>query len=401
MNIHEYQAKKILSKYGIKIPRGEIAYTPAEAKRVAARCSLRGPWMLKAQIQSGARNRGYFLEPDAGKKGGIRVIKSRRDIIKNAEQMLGSTLVTVQTGPKGKLVSRIYVEAFATVTGYFYAGLAIDRVNAALTLLVAPISPSQEISQLALNEPEKVLKIRLDLEGETTPEQVQQVMEFLKLPSKSAKSLEVFINGLHRAFIDYDATMIEINPAGVMKNGDVLALDAKISFDDNALYRHPDIQKLQDDYEESDRELQAAKYKFNYSEFDGSVGCIVNGDGIALAAMDLLRSKNTGTACFLNVKGGVDKDKIASGIKIIMTNPRVEGILINILGGFLRCNLIADGIIAAASEVGLNVPLVVRFEGTNKDEAREILANSKLPVIMADTMEEAVDKLVSAVEEND
>lgn len=401
MNIHEYQAKKILNSFGIKIPKGGVAYTPSEAKRVASRISLRGPWMLKAQIQSGARNQGYFLEPKAGKRGGIRLIKSRREILRQAEQMLGSTLVTMQTGPKGKMVSRLYVEAHAKVERIFYAGLAIDRVNSALTLLIADIKKDEEISVLAINNPEKILKIKLDLEGETKPEQVNSVMNFLELAPKSAKSLESFINGLHRAFISYDATMIEINPAGVMKNGEIVALDAKISFDDNALYRHPDIQRLQDDYEADERELQASKYRFNYSEFDGSIGCIVNGDGIALAAMDLLSRRNVGTACFLNVKGGVDKDKIASGIKIIMTNPRVEGILINVLGGFLRCNLIADGIIAAASEVGLNVPLVVRFEGTNKDEAREILQHSKLPVIMAETMEDAVNKLVTAVEESD
>ncbi len=400
MNIHEYQAKKILSRYGIKVPKGGIAYTPNEAKKVASRVSLRGPWMLKAQIQSGARNKGYFLEKTAGHRGGIRLIKSRRDIINQAQQMLGSTLVTVQTGPKGKLVSRLYVEAFNKVERIFYAGVAVERVNASLTLLVAPIK-DEEITNLAINEPDKILRIPLDLEGETTPAQVQRVMDFLKLPTKSARSLETFINGLHRVFLDYDATMIEINPVGVQKNGELIALDAKISFDDNALYRHADISRLQDDYEASDRELQAAKYRFNYSEFDGSIGCIVNGDGIALAAMDMLRKKGVGTACFLNVKGGVDKDKIASGIKIIMTNPRVEGILINILGGFLRCNLIADGIIAAASEVGLNVPLVVRFEGTNKDEAKEILQKSKLPIIMAETMEEAVNLLVKAVEESD
>lgn len=400
MNIHEYQAKRILSRYGINIPKGGIAYTPNEAKRVASRSSLRGPWMLKAQIQSGARNKGYFLEKKAGNRGGVRLVKSRRDIIHQAEQMLGSTLVTVQTGPKGKLVSRVYVESYVKVTSIFYAGLAVDRLNAALTLLIAEIK-DEDISQIALNAPEKILKIQLDLEGDTTPEQVHAVLDFLKLKPKSAKSLEVFINGLHRAFVDNDATMIEVNPAGVMKNGEIVALDAKISFDDNGLYRHQDILRLHDDYEASERELQAEKYRFTYSEFDGSVGCIVNGDGIALAAMDLLRSRNVGTACFLNVKGGVDKDKIASGIKIIMTNPRVEGILINILGGFLRCNLIADGIIAAASEVGLNVPLVVRFEGTNKDEAREILEHSKLPIIMADTMEDAVNKLVAALEESD
>lgn len=400
MNIHEYQAKKILSEYGIKIPKGGIAYTPAEAKKVAAKVSLRGPWVLKAQIQSGARDKGYFLEKSAGREGGIRRIKSRRDIMEQAEQMLGATLVTVQTGPKGKPVSRLYVEAFNQVEQIFYAAVAVERVSASLTLLVAPIK-NKDITNLAINEPEKILRIPLDLEGETTPAQVQQVMSFLKLPTKSARSLETFINGLHRVFLDFDATMIEVNPVGVQKNGDLVALDAKISFDDSALYRHSDIRRLQDDYEASERELQAAKYRFSYSEFDGSIGCIVNGDGLALAVMDLLRKKGPGTACFLNVKGGVDKDKIASGIKIIMTNPRVEGILINILGGFLRCNLIADGIIAAASEVGLNVPLVVRFEGTNKDEAKEILQKSKLPIIMAETMEDAVNLLVQAVEESD
>ncbi|MBR2033428.1 MAG: ADP-forming succinate--CoA ligase subunit beta [Alphaproteobacteria bacterium] len=400
MNIHEYQAKKILCQYGIKIPKGGIAYTPEETKRVAAKTSSRGPWVLKAQIQSGARNKGYFLEKSAGKQGGIRIVKSRRDIIGQAEQMLGATLVTVQTGPKGKPVSRLYVEAFNNVKKIFYAGLAVDRETATLTLLVA-LTEKTDITSIAINKPEKILRLPLDLDKEVSPEQVQKVMEFLKLPTNCASGLEKFINALHRVFLDYDATMIEINPVGVKKNGELVALDAKISFDNNALYRHEDIRKLNDDYEASERELKAAKYRFGYSEFEGSIGCIVNGDGIALAAMDLLRKKGVDTACFLNVKGGVDKDKIASGIKIIMTNPRVEGILINILGGFLRCNLIAEGIIAAASEVGLNVPLVVRFEGTNKEEAKEILQKSKLPIIMANTMEDAVNLLVKAVEDSD
>ncbi len=400
MNIHEYQAKKILQQYGIRIPKGGVAYTPNEAKKTAARASARGPWMLKAQIQSGARQKGYFLEKEAGARGGIRQIKNRRDILRNAEQMLGATLVTVQTGPAGKTVGRLYVEEFKKIERIFYAGIAIDRVHSALVLLVAAIK-NEDITNIAFNHPERILKLNLDLEGDTRPEQVREVMDFLKLPPKSARSLETFINGMHRAFIDYDATMIEVNPVGLMKNGELVALDAKISFDDNALFRHKDIQALQDDYEASERELQAAKYKFNYSEFGGSIGCIVNGDGLALAVMDTLRVKGLDTACFLNVKGGVDKDKIASGIKIIMTNPRVEGILINILGGFLRCNLIADGIIAAASEVGLNVPLVVRFEGTNKEEAKEILTKSKLPIILAESMEEAAAKLAEAMEEAD
>lgn len=398
MNIHEYQAKKILSGYGIKTPKGGIAYTPTEAKNVAAKVSWRGPWVLKAQIQSGARNKGYFLEKDAGKEGGIRIVKSRRQIFENAEQMLGSTLVTMQTGPLGKKVSRIYVEAFNHIETAFYMAFAVSRTDAELTLLVASIQDG-DILRIALNKPEKILKVKLSVNGETRPEQVREVMDFLNLKPRAARHLESLINNLHKAFLELDASMIEINPVGVMKNGELIALDAKISFDDNALFRHHDIAQLKDDCEMSEREVQAGRYKFTYSEFDGSVGCIVNGDGLALAAMDLLRDKNIGTACFINVKGGVDKDKVASGIKIIMTNPRVEGILLNILGGFVRCNLIADGIVAAASEVGLNVPMVVRFEGTNKDLAKEILENSHLPVIWAETMEESVDKLARAIEE--
>ncbi len=398
MNIHEYQAKKILESYGIKIPKGLIAYTPTEAKIAAEKVSARGPWMLKAQIQSGARNKGYFLEKDAGDSGGIRLISSKRKIYENAEQMLGSTLVTMQTGPAGKKVSRIYVEAFSKVERGFYLAVAISRVAAELTLLAATAQDG-DVLKLALNHPQKILKVNLKLNSSICPEQVQQIMDFLKLPPRSAGHLESLINSLHKAFWETDASMIEINPVGVLKNGELIALDAKISFDDNALFRHEKLAALKDDCEMSERELQATRYKFTYSEFDGSVGCVVNGNGLAVTAMDMLRDKEKGTACFINVKGEIDKDKIASGIKIIMTNPRVEGILLNILGGFLRCNLIADGIVAAAAEVGLNVPMVVRIEGTNKKLAKEILQNSRLPIIWADTMEESVDKLVQAMEE--
>ena len=254
---------------------------------------------------------------------------------------------------------------------------------------------------MALNNSRKILKIDLSLKQGPTEEQIYRIINFLRLDEKSLKSMETFVTGLHKIFIDHDATMIELSPVGIMKNGNLVVLDAKMSFDDNALYRHKSLQKLQDDNELEERELQALKYGFKYSEFDGNIGCIVNGDGIALAAMDMLGRKNAGTACFLNVKGGVDKDKIAAGIKIIMTNPKVEGILINVLGGFLRCNLIAEGIINATSEVGLNVPLVVRFEGTNKEEAQEILERSKLPIIIANNMENSVDMLLQAIEEGD
>ena len=398
MNIHEYQAKQILSEYGVKIPKGMIAYTPNEAKAAADKLSRTGPWMLKAQIQSGARDKGYFIEKDRGQGGGIRLVKSKRKVIEIAKQMLGATLVTMQTGPQGKKVNRVYVENYIKVEKSFYLSVAINRVTAELTLIVAPLQHS-DILKVALTEPEKILKVKLNIAQNTQPEQVKEIMDFLNLPSRSAKYLENLVNGVHKAFLQTDASMIEINPVGVLRNGELVALDSKISIDDNALYRQNSLAHLKDDCESSEREIKAAKYKFTYSEFDGSVGCIVNGDGIALAAMDMLREKSIGTACFINVKGGVDKDKIASGIKIIMTNPRVEGILLNILGGFVRCNLIADGIVAAASEVGLNVPMVIRFEGTNKDIAKEILDNSRLPVIWADSMEESVEKLAKAIEE--
>ncbi len=402
MNIHEYQAKKILTRYGIFIPRGKVAYTPNEAKRAAVHVSLRGPWMLKAQIQSGAREKGYFLDSKS-RKGGIRLIKRRRDIVREAEQMLGGTLVTAQTGPKGKFVSRIYVEAFQKVRKKFYAGMVINRVVPALTLLIANLEEGgKDIITKAVEEPKKVLKLKLDFKKGASLRQIELVRRFLELNEPSRKHIAKLISAMHQAFIENDATMIEINPAGVTRRGRIVALDAKMSFDGNAMFRHPEINRLQDDYEEGGRELRAEKSGFQYREFeDGNIGCIVNGDGIAMAAMDFIRTKGLNTCCFLNVKGGVDRDKIAAGIKIIMTNPKVEGILINILGGFLRCNLIAEGIIAAASEVGLNVPLVVRFEGTNKDAAREILINSRLPLIIADTMEESVDKLITAMEESE
>lgn len=400
MNIHEYQAKQILSRYGINIPKGGIAYTPAEAKRVAQKVSPRGPWMIKAQIQSGARANGKFKEKQAGKQGGIRYITGRKDIFEEAEKMLGSTLVTNQTGKKGKSVSKVYIEEFLNVKQTFYASLVIDRMLASVTLLIT--EATTDILDFIIDEPTKILRINLDLKEKISSRQINPIIKFLKLEQSYSKKLKHFIGGMYKAFMDLDATMIEINPVALDNKGNFVALDAKISFDDKALYRHPDIVKLHDDYEDEDRTLKASKYGFGYRQFDeGSIGCIVNGDGIALSLRDLLHDSKEKMDCFLNVKGGVDKDRISAGIKIIMTNPKVEGILINILGGFLRCNFVADGIIAAASEVGLNVPLVVRFEGTNKDEATEILTNSGLPILLADTMEESVEKLLKAMEESD
>ena len=400
MNIHEYQAKKILQSYGIKVPEGAIAYTPGEAKRGAQRVAPHGPWMMKAQIQSGARADGHFLEKKAGRKGGIRLIKHRKDIFTEAEKMLGATLVTKQTGDKGKTVSKVYVEKYYNTKQMFYAGLIINRNIPCITLLIT--ASTTNMLELAVNEPEKILYTNLGLDDKITDEQIDKILSFLHLDKKYRSGLSDFINQMHKAFLELDAIMMEVNPVGIDEEDNLIALDAKISFDDNALYRHPDILQLHDDSEEDDSSLKAAKYGFGYYKLDGgSIGCIVNGDGVALSMADMINAYGEQMACFLNVKGGVDKDKISAGIKLIMTNPRVEGILINILGGFLRCNLVADGIIAAASEVGLNVPLVVRFEGTNKDEAKDILDSSGLPVTQAESMEEAVEKLVKIMRESD
>ncbi len=398
MNIHEYQAKKIFATFGIKIPSGQIAYTPQEAMLAADSVSKRGPWVLKAQIQSGARQSGYFLEKKAERISGVQIVRKRSEIATVAEQMLGNTLVTIQTGPQGKKVNKIYVEAFQKVKKNFYLGLTVNRITAELVLLIADV-PDGNIIKVALNHPEDILHLPLCAGDSVSSAQIQNIMNFLKLPHRSAHHLEKLVNGLHRAFLDLDATMIEINPVGVSLSGELCALDAKISLDDNALFRHQDIAVLRDDSDLGERELQAKRYKFTYQEFDGAVGCIVNGDGLALSAMDLLKEHGSGAACFINVKGGVDKDKIANGIKLIMTNPRVEGIMLNILGGFVRCNLIADGIVAAASEAGLNVPMVIRFEGTNKDMAREILNNSHLPIVWSNTQDEAVEKLLKLIKE--
>ena len=390
MNIHEYQAKKILAENGIAIPAGGIAYTPSEAKRVALSLTSRGPWMLKAQIQSGARASGHFVEREAGHKSGIRQITQISNINYETSQMLNNTLVTEQTGPEGKLVSKVYVEAFKKVKHVFYAGIVIDCSIPAITLLVSEII-NQNIIKVATTDESKILRINLKYGEEFNETQILKVLDFLSLDKSYLQNFSDFFAKLYHTFIKLDAQLIEINPVGILRDKSLIALDAKINFDDNALFRHPDVLRMQDDYEENARTLKAEKFGFQYNEFDGNIGCIVNGDGLALESM----------ACFLNVKGGVDKDKIAAGIKIIMTNPRVEGILINVLGGFLRCNLIADGILLATQEVGLNVPMVLRLEGTNKEEAENILSQSSLPVTFAQNMSEAIDTLLKQMEIND
>lgn len=400
MNIHEYQAKKILAQYGINVPKGGIAYTPSEAKRVAQKLSSRGPWMLKAQIQAGARAKGHFIDHDAGGKGGIRQVTQISNISYETAQMLNNTLVTEQTDEKGRLVTKVYVETHQETKHLFYAGMIIDSAVPTITLLISDAA-NENIVQLAQHQKDKILRLNLPYDGGISDEQIFQILDFLSLDKVYLRSFHDFLGKLLFTFINLDAQMIEINPVGVLPDKSLMALDAKINFDDNALFRHPDIVRIHEDFEEKSRYRKAKACGFQYHEFDGNIGCIVNGEGLALEAMDIIKSKNYMTACSLNVKGGVDKDKIAAGIKIIMSNPRIEGVLINIIGGFVRCNLIADGILEASQDVGLTVPLVVRFEGTNKNEAKAILEQSNLQIIFAENANEAVDKLLAKMEIND
>lgn len=400
MNIHEYQAKKILKEYGIAIPNGKIAYTPTEAKKVALEISSRGPWMLKSQIQAGSRADGYFIGHSAGNKGGIRQVNQLSNISYEATQMLNNTLVTNQTSSTGKLVSKIYIEEFKNVKKSFYAGMIIDSSISAITLLISEII-NKNIVELATSNYNKILKINLEYGKNFSSEDILRILDFLSLDKSYLDEFMQFFNKIHKTFVNLDAQMIEVNPVGITEEKKLMALDAKINFDKNALFRHQEITQLRDEYEEDDRYMKAQKYGFQYNEFDGNIGCIVNGEGLALEAMDIIKEKGGSTACFLNVKGGVDKDKISAGIKIIMTNPRVEGIIINILGGFLRCNLIADGILAATQEVGLNMPMVMRIEGTNKKEAIDILTQSNLPIIFEKDTNSAIDTLLTQMEVND
>lgn len=396
MNIHEYQAKKLLNDNGILIPKGQIAYTPLEAQTVAKKISRKGAWILKAQIHAGARSKGHFVEKKAGSGSGIRLAENLAEVYKNAEQMLGATLVTPQA-KKGNYVSRIYVEEFLKIKQSFYLGMGIDRTSASIVLLAANTS-NEDIGKIVFEAPEKIFRSPVGRRGPTKTQSLK-VANFLDLDSKTQENFHKFVMGMFKTFINNDAIMVEINPAGVMPKGEIVALDAKIILDDKALFRHPENLPLRDNDNLLPAVIKASRYGFSYTEYGGNIGCIVNGEGLAWA-MKGLNAKGFDIGCSLNVKGGVDRDKIAAGIKIIASNPRIDGIIINIFGGFLRCDLIADGIIDAAAEVGLNIPMVVRFEGTNRSKAVEILKNSALPLTMAESTNEAMEKIVKAIKES-
>ena len=397
MNIHEYQAKKLLKNFKISVPKGLIAYTPTEAQKNALKISEKGPWVLKAQIQAGARAKGHFL----GKKNkisGIEIVMDYNDVRLIAEEMIGAKLKTSQTGKSGKTVDKIYVESFEKCKKNFYLSFVINRIESCITLLAANVT--DDIVGLAQKAPDSILRLNFNLHQKIKDTDIQKLASFLKLPKTSTAGLKVFVQNLHKAFLFLDATMLEINPVCFNNRGDFVALDAKISFDNNALFRHPEVLSFQDDAETDEDARKAEKCGFKYRQFeDGNIGVIVNGDGLAFAVRDYLKQKGEKMACYLNIKGGDDEDKIAESLKLMLTNPKVEGIIINILGGFLRCNLVADGILSAVSEIGFNIPLVARFEGTNKDEAREILDNHHFNVLTANNLQEAATKLIAAMKE--
>ncbi len=396
MNIHEYQGKELLKKFGVAVLDGYVAWTPEEAEAAVAK--LPGPvYVVKSQIHAGGRGAGHFANDPAG-KGGVRIAKSAADVKAAAEAMIGNTLVTKQTGPAGRRVSRVYVEAGCDIARELYLSLLIDRETSRVTIM-ASTEGGMEIEHVAEHAPEKILRVAVDPAAGIWPFHARKLAYALGLTGKQVGAFGKFVAAMYEAFVKLDCAIVEINPLVVTGTGDVVALDAKVSFDDNALYRHPELEKLRDEAEEDPKELEAAKYALNYVALDGTIGCMVNGAGLAMATMDIIKLYGASPANFLDVGGGATAERVTAAFKIILSDPNVEGILVNIFGGIMRCDVIAEGVVAAAREVSLNVPLVVRLEGTNVGLGKEIMAKSGLPIISADNLADAAEKVVKAVQE--
>jgi len=396
MNIHEYQAKSLLQKFGVAVPKGGVAYTPQEAEKVAQ--GLAGPvYVVKAQIHAGGRGAGRFKDAPQG-KGGVRVVKSTAEVAANAAEMLGHVLVTKQTGAKGREVKRVYVEEGCDIKRELYLGLLVDRKTARITLM-ASTEGGIEIEEVAAKHPEKILHVAIDPATGIEGFHARRLAFGLGLEGKQVAAATKFILGMYRAFTSLDASVVEINPLVVTGAGEVLALDAKMNFDDNALFRHKEIEEMRDEAEEDPTELEAAKHSLNYVKLEGNIGCMVNGAGLAMATMDIIKLYGGDPANFLDVGGGATKERVTTAFKLILSDPNVEGILVNIFGGIMRCDVIAEGIVAAAREVALHVPLVVRLEGTNVRLGKKILSESGLPILSADNLADAAEKVVQAVRE--
>ncbi len=396
MNIHEYQGKQLLSKYGVAVPKGHVAYTVDEAVKAAEELGG-GICVVKSQIHAGGRGAGRFQgNPDG--KGGVRVSKSVDEVRENAGEMLGHVLVTKQTGEAGKEVKRLYIEEGCDIARELYLGMLLDRETSRLTIM-ASTEGGMEIEEVAEATPEKIIKVAIDPATGIMPYHTRKLAFGLGLEGDQVKSASKFIMALYKAFTDLDMSLVEINPLVVTGAGDVIALDAKVNFDDNALYRHPDVAEMRDEDEEDPAELEAAKHELNYIKLDGTIGCMVNGAGLAMATMDIIQLYGGSPANFLDVGGGATKERVTEAFKIILADANVEGILVNIFGGIMRCDVIADGVVAAAKEVNLSVPLVVRLEGTNVEKGKQIMADSGLPIISADNLSDAAEKIVKAVKE--
>ena len=395
MNIHEHQAKAVLAEFGAPVPRGYPAFTVEEA--VAAAEKLGGPaFVVKSQIHAGGRGKGKFegLGPDA--KGGVRVVKSVEDVKTNAAEMLGRVLVTHQTGPKGKQVNRLYIEEGAAIAKEFYLSLLVDR-ETSMVSVVASTEGGMDIEDVAHDTPEKIHSFSIDPATGVWPTHARALAKALGLTGGLAKEAATLLTQLYTAFLAKDMAMLEINPLIVTADDHLRVLDAKLSFDGNSLFRHPDIRALRDESEEDPKEIEASKYDLAYIALDGEIGCMVNGAGLAMATMDIIKLYGAEPANFLDVGGGASKEKVTAAFKIITSDPAVKGILVNIFGGIMRCDIIAEGVIAAVKEVGLTVPLVVRLEGTNVELGKKIISESGLNVIAANDLSDGAEKIVAAV----
>ncbi len=388
MNIHEYQAKQVLSEFDVPVPRGGVAFTPDEAVKVAE--ELGGPvWVVKAQIHAGGR----------GKGGGVKVVKSIDEVRAEAERMLGMTLVTHQTGPEGRIVGRVYIEEGSDIARELYLSALVDRATSRVSF-IASTEGGMDIEEVAAETPEKILTISVDPAGGISGHHGRQIAFALGLEGDQVKQASALINNLYRAFVETDMSLLEINPLVVTGDGQLICLDAKVNFDSNALYRHDAIVALRDLDEEDPAEVKASEFDLSYIKLDGTIGCMVNGAGLAMATMDIIKLYGAEPANFLDVGGGATKEKVTEAFKIILSDDNVEGILVNIFGGIMRCDVIAEGVVAAARETELSVPLVVRLEGTNVDLGKKIMAESGLTIIPADDLDDAAEKIVAAVKES-
>ncbi len=395
MNIHEYQAKALLRSYGAPVSDGRVVLRAEEAKTAAG--ELDGPlWVVKAQIHAGGRGKGTFKEAGAGEAGGVRLTKSVEEAAEEAKRMLGRTLVTKQTGPAGKQVNRIYIEDGSGIEKEFYLALLVDRVTSRVSF-VASTEGGMDIEEVAESTPEKILSFSVDPATGYQAYHGRRIAFMLGLEGAAVKQCVQLMGTLYKLFLEKDMEMLEINPLILTDKGDLKCLDAKMGFDGNAIYRHHDIAELRDTTEEDPKELEASKYDLNYIALDGEIGCMVNGAGLAMATMDIIKLYGAEPANFLDVGGGATKEKVTEAFKIITSDPNVKGILVNIFGGIMRCDVIAEGVVAAVKEVGLQVPLVVRLEGTNVEKGKDIINNSDVDVIAADDLKDGAEKIVKAV----